>query len=93
MNVALKPDVSPLPLGRAARALWTLREDASFLNHGSYGAVPRVVQQEQERLRAEMKRHPDAFMARIHPSGTERAPRIVANAVAQRIGTRGERIA
>jgi isopenicillin-N epimerase len=82
-----------LPLGRAARALWTLREDASLLNHGARGAVPRVVQQEQERLRAEMERHPDAFFARIEPAGTERAPRAVAAAIAKLVGTSGERIA
>ncbi len=93
MNAALMPKNPALPLGRAARALWTLREDASFLNHGSYGAVPRVVQQEHERLRAEMERHPDAFMARIHASGTERAPRVAAAAAAALVGTRGERLA
>lgn len=93
MNAALMLEARQLPLGRAARALWNLREDGSFLNHGSYGAVPRVVQQEQARLRAEMEAHPDAFMARIEPMGTERAPRAVASAVAKLVGTRGERLA
>lgn len=93
MNAALKPRLQQLPLGRAARALWSLREDASLLNHGARGAVPRVVQQEQERLRAEMERHPDAFFARIEPSGAERAPRAVATAIAKVVGTQGGRIA
>jgi isopenicillin-N epimerase len=93
MNAALMPPAHALPLGRAARALWTLREDAILLNHGARGAVPRVVQQEQERLRAEMERHPDAFFARIEPSGTERAPRTVAAHIARFVGTKGERIA
>jgi isopenicillin-N epimerase len=93
MNAALKFQLRELPLGRAARALWTLREDASLLNHGARGAVPLVVQQEQERLRAEMERHPDAFFARIEPAGPERAPRAVADAIARVVGTRGERIA
>jgi isopenicillin-N epimerase len=93
MNAALMSEPHHLPLGRAARALWSLRQEGSFLNHGSYGAVPRVVQQEQARLRAEMESHPDAFMARMQPIGTERAPRIVADAVAKLVGTRGERLA
>jgi isopenicillin-N epimerase len=93
MNAVLGHEAGQLPLGRAARALWSLREDGSFLNHGSYGAVPRVVQQEQARLRAEMELHPDAFMARIEPVGAERALRAVAAAVAQLVGTRGERLA
>jgi isopenicillin-N epimerase len=93
MNAALKPLLRELPLGRTARALWTLRDDASLLNHGARGAVPRVVQQEQERLRAEMERHPDAFFGRIEPSGQERAPRAVATAIAKLAGTKGERIA
>lgn len=92
MNAALMPKPGNLPLGRAARALWTLREDAALLNHGSYGAVPRVVQQEQARLRAELESHPDAFMARIKP-GADSAPRAVAAGVARLVGTRGERLA
>jgi len=42
---------------------WLLDPDVAFLNHGSYGATPRTVLAEQERLRAKMERHPTRFMA------------------------------
>lgn len=81
-----------LPLGRAARPLWTLREDGSFLNHGSYGAVPRQVQQAQARLREEMERHPDAFMHRVEPLAGA-AVREVAAQLAAFTGTSADRVA
>src|SRR5664279_827418 len=82
-----------IELGHAARKHWTLREDGSFLNHGSYGACPIPVQQEQERLRRELESHPDAFMARIEPDGTERAARMVAAELAALMGTSADRLA
>ena len=81
-----------LPLGRAARPLWTLREDGSFLNHGSYGAVPRQVQQAQAELRDEMERHPDAFMHRVEPLAGA-AVRQVAATLAAFTHTTTERVA
>ncbi len=93
MNAVPTSAPREVPLGRPARALWSLTENASLLNHGSFGAVPRVVQLEQQRLRAQMEAHPDEFMARIEPAGTVRAPRAVAAAVAQLVGTRGESLA
>jgi isopenicillin-N epimerase len=92
MNAALQTAPLDVPLGRAARALWSLREDASFLNHGSYGAAPRVVQQEQARLRDEMERHPDSFMQRVQPLAGG-AVREVAARLAGFIGTSAERVA
>ena len=81
------------PLGRAARAQFLLREDGSFLNHGSYGACPRVVVDEQTRLRALMESHPDAFMARMYPDRDTREPRRVASELASFTGTTPDRIA
>lgn len=85
--------MSPPPLGRAARSLFLLHPDGTFLNHGSYGAVPRVVADEQAALRAQMESHPDAFMARMYPDREIRAPRRVAESIAALAGTTGERIA
>jgi isopenicillin-N epimerase len=86
-------NMNAFALGHAARPHWMLRDDGSFLNHGSYGACPRVVLEEQSRLRAEMERHPDAFMARIHPDKRERAPRRVAECLAEFTGTIASRVA
>ena len=47
--------------GRAIRHLWELAEDAAFLNHGSFGACPREVLAEQDRIRRTMESAPDAF--------------------------------
>ncbi|MDQ0585200.1 aminotransferase class V-fold PLP-dependent enzyme [Streptomyces rishiriensis] len=56
---------APRPLtlrdGRPAREAWTLDPDLRHLNHGSFGAVPRVAQERQNALRAEMERAPVAW--------------------------------
>jgi isopenicillin-N epimerase len=79
--------------GRGMRGQFSLRGDGSFLNHGSYGACPRVVAEEQARVRAEMESHPDAFMARMYPDRDIREPRRVAQQLAGITGTTGDRIA
>ncbi len=80
--------------GRAARSLWSLRDDAIFLNHGSYGACPRAVQAEQDRIRREMEWQPDAFIHdNIVPKDTPTPLRAVAGQVDQFVGAAGEAIA
>ena len=84
---------SPSVLGTPARGMFSLRAEGTFLNHGSYGTCPKVVQEQQQRLRDELERHPDAFFERIKPAGGERAPRHVAAALARLVNTVPERIA
>jgi isopenicillin-N epimerase len=46
------------------REHWLLEDGLAFLNHGSFGACPRMVMDEQSRLRAEMERNPVRFLWR-----------------------------
>ena len=48
----------------AQRQHWLLDEGITFLNHGSFGACPRVVLAGQTRLREEMEREPVRFLWR-----------------------------
>jgi isopenicillin-N epimerase len=55
------PAALRLPDGGAAAAAWTLDESSVHINHGSFGAVPRVVQDHQNALRAQMDAAPVAW--------------------------------
>jgi isopenicillin-N epimerase len=55
--------VSPEPTSPFA-SLWTLDPDVQYLNHGSFGACPRVILERQWELRLEMEREPVDFLAR-----------------------------
>jgi len=46
---------------RALRSRWTLDPGVLFLNHGSFGACPREVLDEQSALRARLERQPLQF--------------------------------
>jgi len=80
--------------GRSARPLWHLAPDAIFLNHGSFGACPREVFAEQERLRLEMEAQPDRFFRdRIMPAAGDTALRQAIAALARFVGVPGEELA
>jgi isopenicillin-N epimerase len=54
----------PPPPVPAARMLFSLDRSVSYLNHGSFGAVPIAVQRAQQRLRDEADANPVRFFAR-----------------------------
>lgn len=72
-----------------ARAQFDLEPDGSFLNHGSFGAVPKPVQAAQARWRATMERQPDVFFRRL----MKPAIRAAAAVFAPVIGAKDEDIA
>jgi len=43
---------------------WTLDPSVTFLNHGSFGATPKVVLAKQDEFRARMEREPVLFLSR-----------------------------
>jgi isopenicillin-N epimerase len=56
---------------------WLLDPDVTFLNHGSFGATPRVVLAEQDCWRERMERHPTNFMTfELPPALREAATRL-----------------
>lgn len=78
-----------LPAPGFAVGEFSLDKTWTFLNHGSFGAIPRSVQQDQERWRQTMERQPVDFLAR-------RWWGLVAEArakVAPFLGTSGDNIA
>jgi len=52
-----------MPRMNAMRSHWTLDPDVVFLNHGSFGATPRVVQEAQAAARAALERDPIRYLA------------------------------
>ena len=58
--------------GHAALPLFQLAPDKLHLNHGSYGALPKSVAAEQERIRAEIERDPTSFFNNVLPGELRR---------------------
>jgi isopenicillin-N epimerase len=93
----LKPNPPPpnqtLPLttptlGHAIRAEWNLDPDFLTVNHGSFGATPRVVIAAQRDWQDRMERQPTRFMANVLPT----ALRAAADDLARFVGADGREI-
>jgi isopenicillin-N epimerase len=72
-------DRSPTaPDGAAALALFQLAPEHLHLNHGSYGAVPKIVSAEQDRWRARIEGNATEFFADVLPGELRRQAGIAA---------------
>jgi isopenicillin-N epimerase len=58
--------IAPAPLAPELRDRWLLRSDIAFLNHGSFGAVPRVVFDAQTEWRRRLEAEPVELLGRRH---------------------------
>ncbi len=56
--------MTQLPAPSRLASHWDLDPDVCFLNHGSFGACPRAVLQEQHELQRRMEREPVLFLHR-----------------------------
>lgn len=73
-------------LGRAVRDEFLLDPDFLTVNHGSFGATPRVVLAAQDAWRRRMEAQPSRFMGRVLPE----ALRAAAERLAEFLGARGQ---
>jgi isopenicillin-N epimerase len=76
------------PLGAPARRKFRLQAGIDFLNHGSFGAPPRVVLEAAGRWRSRMEANPDLFFRETLPGALREA----AAALARFVGARAEDI-
>jgi isopenicillin-N epimerase len=70
-----------MKLGSAVRAEWALDPDFLTVNHGSYGATPRVVMAAQDEWRRKMEAQPTRFFARILPDALRETASVLAKAL------------
>ena len=71
------------------RLEWSLDPKTLFLNHGSYGAVPKIVLEAQRKLEDEIERDPVEFMMTAYPLRIAEARQ----SLAKFVGANPERIA
>ena len=86
-----------MSFGRQWLREWSFEPDLIYLNHGTVGATPRVVQRAQQAIREEMERQPSRFLLRdvgALTANTRTRPRPwlreAADRVATFLGARGD---
>ncbi|MEE3717585.1 aminotransferase class V-fold PLP-dependent enzyme [Tumidithrix elongata RA019] len=71
--------------GREVRSQWLLDRNCIFLNHGAFGATPKVVMEAQNAWRQKLESQPLQFMQELATH-----IRAAANELAQFVGAKGE---
>jgi len=65
---------TPAPeLGKAIRHEWSLDPDYVTVNHGSFGATPRIVLAAQDDWRRQLEAQPSRFMRKVLPGALRQA--------------------
>jgi len=72
---------SPVAYGSALRHEWGLDPDFLTVNHGSFGATPKVVLKAQDEWRARMEAQPTRFFSRELPEALRAAATVLAKAL------------
>src|SRR6185436_291805 len=99
-SVHLPPEHAPTlaclmtTLGPSLRNLWDLLPDGTFLNHGSFGACPKVVLAAQAAAQARMESQPDQFFRHgAMPDAGETPLRAAAAALARFVNAGDDEVA
>jgi isopenicillin-N epimerase len=79
----------PTPLRSNLRDLWMLKPGVKFLNHGSFGALPRQVAEVQSQWRQRIEAEPIEIIGRRRPELIEAAKIPVANRLGMQPGNFG----
>ncbi len=75
-----------MQFGKSIKHHWLLEEDVIFLNHGSFGATPKVVLESQQQWRDHVELQPVRFMTQELTPEIRKAATVLANFV----GAQGE---
>src|SRR2546422_10864030 len=73
-----------IDFGEAAKPEFLLESGVTFLNHGSFGAAPRVVLEAAERWRQRMEVNPDVFLHDVLPRKQREAAAALARCIRAR---------
>ncbi|WP_019501026.1 aminotransferase class V-fold PLP-dependent enzyme [Pseudanabaena sp. PCC 6802] len=77
-----------MQFGKSIRSQWLLEDNCVFLNHGSFGATPKVVLEAQTQWQQRLEKQPVRFMTQELPEALRHA----AAELATFVGAKGEDI-